>query len=437
MSVFKDFWDYVRGKMTGREEYTISTEDFSNILKSGELGQLAVYEFAIQAGINIIANALSMCEVRTFKNWKEIREDEYFQWNYQPNQNQNASEFMHQLVWNLIYKNECLVVETRKGDLLIADDYTHECFALKQDTFRDVKVCSYDERGIANSYTFREQFKMGDVLFYRLNNQNIAKLLEDIVNGYENLLNTATEKFFRAAGEHGILTIDGNAPTFTYGIKTDGTPRTFNDVYGEMMLKQFSAYFKNPTAVLTLWKGFSYDQKLSEGAQKRISELDDITKITDEIFERVANALQIPVSILKGDIANVAELTKNLLTFAIDPIAEMIQTENNRKRSGKAVCRGTYQMIDTSRIMHMSMAEIATSADKMIGSGLWSIDDALRRIGDAPLNTEWSTKHWMTKNYTEMDALGEDGTENEDNRGRDSPDEKTTMIPERRVEEDE
>lgn len=47
--------------------------------------RLAVYDFALHSGINIIANALSMCEVRTFRKWEEIREEQYYRWNYEPN----------------------------------------------------------------------------------------------------------------------------------------------------------------------------------------------------------------------------------------------------------------------------------------------------------------------------------------------------------------
>lgn len=407
MSIFRDFWNFIQGKTLDGASYTIDSSAFQEFVDTKKLQELSIYEFALNAGINIIANALSMCEVRTFQNWKEVKRGEYYQWNYEPNINQNASEFMHKLVWTLIYQNECLVISTRKGDMLIADSYQHDQFALKPDTFSNVTVCSINANGSSHPYTFPQTFKMDDVLFYKLNNANIVSMLDLLVNQYNELLQSAVQKFYKSGGERGILSIDGNAATLQYGIKEDGTPRTFNDVYGELMSKQFAQYFKSPNAVMTLWKGFSYETKGGEANKKSTSEIKDVTDITDEIYDKVANALQIPASLLRGDIADVSALTRNLITFAVDPIAEMIQTENNRKRSGTSVLQGTYQMIDTSRIMHMDVTDIAASADKMIGAGLWSIDDALKRTGDAPLNTEWSTKHWMTKNYSEMSALSE------------------------------
>lgn len=405
MSIFKDFWDFIKGKTLGGESYTVDADTFQQLVDKKKLKELSMYEFALNAGINIIANALSMCEVRTFRNWKEIKGAEYYQWNYEPNINQNASEFMHKLVWTLIYKNECLVVTSNRGDMLIADSYEHEQQALRPDTFRNVTVNSATASGQANPYTFPKTFRMNDVLFYKLNNRNVIELLDGLVNQYEDLLESAIAKFYKSGGERGVLNIDAQAATTNYGVKEDGTPRTFNDVYAELMNKQFASYFKSPNAVMTLWKGFSYEPRGGEANKKSTSEIKDVTDITDEIYDKVANALQIPPALLKGDIADVSALTKNLITFAVDPIAEMIQTENNRKRSGDAILSGTYQMIDTSRIMHMDVTDIANSADKMIGAGLWSIDDALKRIGDAPINTDWSTKHWMTKNYSEMTDL--------------------------------
>ena len=152
-------------------------------------------------------------------------------------------------------------------------------------------------------------------------------------------------------------------------------------------------------------------------------------------YDRVANALQIPPALLKGDIADVAALTRNLITFGIDPFARAIETENNRKLYGTQVLDGSYQMIDTSTIMHMTAAELAAASDKMISCGGWSIDEIRRKAGDAPLNTEWSGEHFLTKNYSEVETLkdgkgGADpqpGGEDTDDSGKGGEDEGTAQ----------
>lgn len=405
MSTITDFWKFIQGKLRGGKSIEVTSKDITEFIDREEWNRLALYEFALHSGINIIANALSACEVRTFKNWEEVYNNQHYLWNYEPNMNMNASQFKQKLVWSLIYKNECLIIQTRKGDFLIADSYEHEQYALYQDTFRNVTVGMDNGNGISRPYTFQKSFEMEDVLYYRLSNRNITALMNQLMDDYERLLESAVQKFYKSGGERGTVTIDANASTATYGVKEDGTPRSFNDVYRDLLNNQFKEYFKSPNAVLPLFKGFDYQTKGGETSKKSTSEIKDVTDITDEIYERVANALQIPPALLKGDVADVTALTKNLITFAIDPIAKMIETENNRKLYREEVLNGNYQMIDTSRIIHMTAAELATASDKMISCGGWNIDDIRRKAGDAPLNTEWSKKHFLTKNYEELNDL--------------------------------
>lgn len=408
MATFTDFWKFIQGKLMGGKEYRVTSADLEEYVDMQKWNELALYEFHLNAGINIIANALACCETRTFSKFAEHRGDQYYRWNFEPNKNQNAVQFMHKLVWTLIYKNECLVIQTRTGELLIADSFTHEQYALYPDVFTNVTVCE-DVAGTPNPYTFPQRFHMQDVLYYQLSNRNITGLLNSLVQEYNNLLQSAITKFYKSGGERGILTIDANAPNISYGKKADGTPRTFNDVYAELMQKQFAEYFKNANAVLPLFKGMSYETKGTEASKKSTSEIKDVIDIDDRIVKKVGNALQIPPQLLLGDLADVAGVTKNALSFGIDPFAKLIETENNRKFYGTAVLKGDYQMIDTSRIIHMSASEIAAAGDKMIGSGAWCIDDVRRMAGDAPLNTEESKRHFITKNYG---AIGEGGTDN-------------------------
>lgn len=403
MSVITDFWKFIKGKTMGGKTYKVSSEDIENFISESRWNELALFEFALQTGINIIANALSACEIRTFDHWEEVKKDQYYRWNYEPNANMNAAQFRQKLVWSLIYKNECLIIQTKKGDLLIADNYEHEQYALRQDIFRNVTI--YGDEGISTPYTFDKVFQMEDVLFYKLSNRNITALLERLIKEYEKLLESAVQKFFKSGGERGVMTIEANAATITYGTKEDGTSRTFNDVYTELMNKQFEKYFKSPNAVLPLFKGFNYETKGGETSKKSTSEIKDVTDLTNEIYDKVANAMQIPPAILKGDIADVTALTKNMITFAIEPIAGEIETENNRKIYRREVLNGCYQMIDTSTIMHMTASEIATASDKMIACGGWNIDEIRRKAGDPILNTEWSKKHFITRNYSDMDEL--------------------------------
>ena len=401
-----DFWKNLIKKILGSPGQEVSVQDLTDYIDSGAWNKLALYDLALHSGINIIAYALSMCEFRTFIGGKETKGPEYYTWNYEPNRNENASQFMQKLVWSLIYKNECLVVPGSNGDLLIADSYVHDRYAFYQDSFYNVTVCSEDSGSNSNPFTFQRRFRGEEVLFYKLSNKNITNLLTTLQAEYADLIDSAVTKFYKSGGERGTLQIDGQAPNKSYGVNEDGTPRTFNDVYRDLVNNQFKQYFKSPNAIMPLWSGFTYTSRGGEASKKSTSEVKDIQDLSDEIYDKVANALQIPPALLKGDIADVTALTKNLLTFAIDPIARLIERENNRKRNGMEVLNGTYQKIDTSRIMHIDAFDIADKADKMLASSIWSVDEIRRKAGDPEIGEEWSKAHARTKNYEDLPGSG-------------------------------
>lgn len=404
MSIFSNFWKFIQGKLLGGKTYQVSSKDIEDFADSNKWNELYMYEFAVQCGINIIANALSKCEVRTFDKWNEIKGDQYYRWNIEPNRNQNANEFMQKIVWSLIYKNECLIVQDNSGAMLVADQFTHRKYTFEDDTFENVTVCQDDESGVTTPFTFSRKFKMSDVIYYKMNNRNIKLLMDSIASGYQELLETAITKYNKSGGERGIININASAVSANYGTNPDGTTRTFNQVYAEIMNKYFANYFKSPNAVLPLWNGFSYQQTGTEASKKSTSEIKDVFDVQSEIFNKVANALQIPPSILRGDVADVSAVTKNMITFCIEPLADLISTENNRKLYGKEVLNGTYQMIDTTSILHESITDVANAADKMIACGGWSVDEVRSMAGSHQLHTEMSQKHFLTKNYEEMGA---------------------------------
>ena len=59
-------------------------------------------ELAIQSCVSFIANALVMCEFQTIEANKSVKDKTYYLLNVQPNQNQNAVEFWHQVISTLV-----------------------------------------------------------------------------------------------------------------------------------------------------------------------------------------------------------------------------------------------------------------------------------------------------------------------------------------------
>lgn len=384
------FTNWLKGMLTGNKTIEIASKDVEDYIDKHEMQKLALEEFYIHVAINMISNSISKCEFKTFQDGKETFGEEYYLWNYEPNKNQNSSQFLQELLTRLLYFGECLVVEVA-GQLIIAENFYQEEYAVKENVFTNVS---------RKNITFNKTFLMSEVLYYRLSNINIRKLLNSLCSGYSKLISEAIDKFEKSGGERGTVTIDA----LKVGQQLQNSGKTFDEVMEEMMNVRFKKFFNSKNAVMPLFEGYKYDRLGTETSKKSTSEVKDITDLTKEVIEKVSIAFNIPPALLKGEIADVKDVTKNYLTFGIDPYAEMICEENNRKRYGhKQLQQKSYMTIDTTTVMHRDIFDIAESIDKLLSDGMYNVDELRRKVGDAELNTEHSKKYCRTKNYTETE----------------------------------
>ncbi|MRC81642.1 phage portal protein, partial [Bacillus thuringiensis] len=76
----------------------------------------------------------------------------------------------------------------------------------------------------------------------------------------------------------------------------------------------------------------------------------DVSDLINDIFNYVAIAFHVPIGILKGDVADIEKQMDSFLAFCINPIAELIQDEFNRKMYSKEeYIERTYLKIDTTK----------------------------------------------------------------------------------------
>lgn len=363
--------------------------------------ELYIRELAFWTCVNKIANAVSKCEFKTYYHNKETKGKEYYLWNYEPNQNQNAAGFIYKLIAQLYRKNECLVVEINHR-MYVAESYIKEVYALRDYKFSGI---SFD------GYTLQETLDMSDVMFFELNSTDMRKLMNGMYDSYSKLITYAQNAYQKSRGHKGILNIAGVAQE----------QDNFNETFEELMSTHFKNFFGKDNAVLPLFDGYNY-QDISQNAKTYSTESTrDIKALADDIFEFTARAFSFPPSLAKGDVQDTTKATDELLTFAVDPLVKMIQQEINRKRNGKdGLKQGNYLKIDTLAVKHVDIFDIATPIDKLISSGAFTINDILQVIGKPKIDEPWADQHFMTKNYSEIGAIlkgitEENGGENSEN----------------------
>ena len=161
-------------------------------------------------------------------------------------------------------------------------------------------------------------------------------------------------------------------------------------------------FTENDNAVYPQFKGIDL-QEFSSATSKDSS---DIIAMRKEVFEVVAQALKIPLSMMNGNITNMNEIVKVYLSICIDPLADMISEEITRKYfSFDEWKNGNKVVIDTSCINHVDIIEVAQAIYNAIGSGAVNIDDIRKRLGWDELNTSFSKQYWLSKNFVPAEEL--------------------------------
>jgi HK97 family phage portal protein len=356
------------------------------------VGDVFIRELAFISAAHLVAKTVSKCEFKTFIRNKEIKGPEYYLWNVEPNKNQNSSEFIQKWLYTLLRKNECLIIE-QNNQLLIADSYNKTPYALYEDTFTDVTV---------KDFTFGKTFKQSEVLYFKLSDANIQKVLVGLFESYSQLIAYSMKSYKKSRGTKGIFEYD------TIPVAGTEERKAFDAIINEKM----NTWLNGDNAALPLGRG----QKWHELEHKTYSSEStrDIKAQIDDVFDFTAKGFGIPPAILRGDVQGTSDAVDQLLTFCIDPLIDMLAEEINRKRNGySAFISGTYLKIDSKQIKHVDLLSVSTSIDKLIGSGTFCINDIRKVCGEEIIDEPWAWAHFMTKNYVSLDeavkALTEGG----------------------------
>lgn len=344
--------------------------------------------------VTLIANAIGKCEFKTYMNHQEVKRDEYYTWNVQPNLNQGSSEFIHRWMAALLSKGEALIIETptpEGSQLLVADDFTVDGYVLREAVFRDIVIYG---RGNAQDLRLNRPYTQSEVLYFRMPAGNMKRITDMFMTNYQDLLSYAIQSFLKSRGNHGILKIEGLESA------DEKKRQAIIDFYN----KNFKKFFDKESSVMPLDTGAVYDelsQKTYSNEQSR-----DIRAMIDDVRDLTAQAFCIPPEILNGKVEGTSDAIDNFLTFCIDPLCGMIQEEITAKRYGpRGFFDGAYVKIDTTTIKHIDVLKAGDNIDKLISSGVYSLNEIRKKIGEDALKEDYADQHFITKNYTPIEEM--------------------------------
>ena len=335
---------------------------------------------------NMVANALGRCEFRTFRNHKEIQEREAYLWNVSPNVNQNSSAFLHKLVARLYENNEALIVDALpRGDLpslVVADSWQQpEDWPSRQREYRGVQV---------GDYTYQYPFYENQVLHLQLNHCDMRPVLTGLYNSYIRLVQAAMQDYQWSHGKHWKVHIN----------QIVGGDQEFPQKFQAMLADQIKPFLESSGAILPEFDGYTYEDVSGSGGK---GDTRDIRALIEDIFDFTARAFLIPAVLVNGSVEGTKDANTRFLTNCIDPLADQLQEEINRKRYGyDGWVRGDYLRVDTSSIIHFDLFANAANVEKLVGSGAYTINDVRRAANQAIINEPWANEHFMTLNISTM-----------------------------------
>ena len=363
-------------------------DDYLQVVVSLTIAE-AYKRLAVDACINLIADAFARCEFKTYKGNKFSKNDNYYLMNIAPNQNQNAVEFWKKVIYKLYINNEVLVV-MQKDQWYIADDFDVETYAFKENVYTIVTI---------DTLTRNKNYRESEVIYFKLNDENIMSVIDTFYSDYGMLISSAKDIYKRSNAKRIVLKGDF--------IRAQNDKR--QAMINEMLTKQFKPFLEanNAGAVFQLQEGHELED-LSGNGKTGTNKNDsrDIRNLIDDVFDFVASALHVPRGLFKGDVVDVSELTNNLIMFVILPLTELIAVELNKKYYGKDnYLKGNYVKIDASAIKVTDLKDLAEGLDKLFAIGALSINDIIERIGGERIEEEWADKRYVTKNYADASDL--------------------------------
>ncbi|MGY3716778.1 phage portal protein [Sutcliffiella cohnii] len=345
-------------------------------------------KIALETCINFIGRTISQSDFRFMKDKKRQFNDWHYLLNVRPNTDQSAADFWQSFVHRLIYENEVLVVLSDSNDLLIADDFTREEYAVYPDTFKNVTV---------KDFTFQRTFQMDEVIYLTYNNEKLTKFMDGMFDDYANLFSRMIEVSLRNYQIRGIVNIDS---TQELSNENQAKLQKFID-------KLFDTFRKATVALVPKLKGFEYNE-VAKGDNKGQS-FEELMKLKKSLIDDVANILGIPNALIHGDLAEYETSIKSYVKFCIGPLVKKIADELNAKLLTKEdFLKG--DKIEVRGVMEKSAIENANNADKMVASGAWSRNDVREKFGDERVDDPRMDEYVITKNYQTLDEL--EGGEN-------------------------
>ena len=368
-------------------------EDIINLLTS-DVQRLHASAIAIHKCENMIADAIAKSEIFVYKSGQLVNDMNYYRLNIQPNDNECGTDFWGHVTKRLLRTGECVIAPI-DGKFYICNSWDASEELLKPKRYSNITLCSCDV-----TFGIRKVFRADQIIHIRYHNHEIKKHLENMLKEFDKTIAAVNSLVMISTTPKLKLQLDTSVSLVDSKTKQKITA----DAFADKLLKILE---EDKMSIFRLGSGMTLEQlKLDVGAG-----VGDLEKLLKDVDEAAAKAYNIPITVYNGTVTEKSDADNEFMTYAVNPIAEVINDSLNAKLVGidDYVNGNERIMIFTGNHKHRDVLDGAANAEKLRGIG-FTFDEILKMFGYMPLGTEFSTTRALTKNFsTEME------TENEEN----------------------
>jgi HK97 family phage portal protein len=364
------------------------TGDISNVLEiiATDLTKVQLAVMAQEKAACMIAKAIAKSEIVLTKGEERRKDEEYYRLNIRPNDNETATDFWFNVARELVSTGDCVVVRMANGKYYRANSYQMDDYVLFGKTYSNITITDG-----YNEVTLRYGVNSDDVLHFRFGTEKLRVFTKNVLGCLDDALDAVRS-----------LETIANTPLLKYKVDanlqfrrrtTDGKEvrLTLDNVLDEFKAKIDG----KKLAIITEQTGSSLEFM---DVKKQVSAA-EVTALADTINKECAAAYDIPLGVFNGQITEQSDATNEFITYAVSPVAEVINDTLNAKLVGQAdYVAGERAFVWLAHFKHIDVIDAANSLDKLRAIG-FTLDEIFEMVGYPALNTDFSTKRALTKNY--------------------------------------
>lgn len=352
-----------------------------------ELEKLNIAKLAVEKAETMIAKAIAKSDILIQTQSEHKRKYEY-RLNVQPNDNENGTYFWTKVVKKLLREGEVVIV--RIGDKY----YRVQSFQESDNVMTGRLYSNITIEAAEKQYSLLKTFLSGDVIHLRYDNSKIRVLLNSVLSQYETTANSVNAMMQIANTPKFKLKVPGPLNLVRRGKDGESDKKITKEEYTEELKKLLES---ESLAIITESSGITLEQLGIQTTTKT----EELVKIKAEINNATAEAYDIPQAVFNGNITEKSDATNEFITYAVGPVAEVINDELTAKLVGAEDYAGKNErvMVWLARFKHVDVVDSANNLDKLRSNG-WNFDEIREMVGYPALNTPFSQARALTKNYT-------------------------------------